>query len=151
MRLIAVGRIRPGPEHDLLERYRQRLLPRLELVEVPEGKGAPVEIKRREAASLLAALPSNAYLVALDEGGEQPDSLGFSVRLEAWLGAGRPLCFMIGGAEGLDSTVLARADASLSLGSLTWPHMLVRGLLAEQLYRARAIATGHPYHRAGRP
>ncbi len=151
MRLIAVGRIKPGPERDLLERYRQRLQPKLNLVEVPEGRGAPAEIKRREAEALLAALPNGALLVAMDEGGEQPDSLRFSARLESWLGSGRPLCFMIGGAEGLDGSVMARADASLSLGAMTWPHMLVRGLLAEQLYRARAISTGHPYHRAGRP
>ncbi|MCQ8279581.1 23S rRNA (pseudouridine(1915)-N(3))-methyltransferase RlmH [Acetobacteraceae bacterium KSS8] len=151
MRLIAVGRLRPGPERDLLERYRQRLQPKLDLVEVPEGRGAPGEIKRREAEALLAALPGGAFLVAMDEGGEQPDSLRFSARLEAWLGSGRPLCFMIGGAEGLDASVMARADARLSLGAMTWPHMLVRGLLAEQLYRARAISTGHPYHRAGRP
>jgi 23S rRNA (pseudouridine1915-N3)-methyltransferase len=63
----------------------------------------------------------------------------------------RPLAFIIGGAEGLDATVMTRADHTLSLGPLTWPHMLVRVLLAEQLFRARAIATGHPYHRAGRP
>ncbi len=151
MRLIAVGRIRPGPERALLDRYRERLNPKLELVEVAEARGSAAEIKRREAASLLAALPPNAFLVALDEGGEQPSSARLATRLEAWLGCGRPLCFMIGGAEGLDGSVLARADAGLSLGCLTWPHMLVRGLLAEQLYRARAIATGHPYHRAGRP
>ncbi|WP_419728635.1 23S rRNA (pseudouridine(1915)-N(3))-methyltransferase RlmH [Lichenicola sp.] len=151
MRLIAVGRMKDGPERDLLERYQQRLAPRLELVEVPEGRGAPIEIKRREAQALLAVLPPAALVVALDEGGERPDSLGFAARLEAWLVAGRPLCFVIGGAEGLDASVMARADASLSLGAMTWPHMLVRGLLAEQLYRARAISTGHPYHRAGRP
>jgi 23S rRNA (pseudouridine1915-N3)-methyltransferase len=71
--------------------------------------------------------------------------------LERWLGLGRPLCFLIGGAEGLDAAVLARADYSLSLGKLTWPHLLVRAMLAEQLYRARSIVAGHPYHRAGRP
>jgi 23S rRNA (pseudouridine1915-N3)-methyltransferase len=71
--------------------------------------------------------------------------------LERWLGLGRPVCFLIGGAEGLDATVIARADHKLSLGMLTWPHMLVRVMLAEQLYRARSIAAGHPYHRAGRP
>lgn len=151
MRLIAVGRLKDGPERALLERYVQRLSPRLELVEVTEARGSPAEIKRREAQALLAALPANALAVALDEGGEQPSSLLLAARLEAWLGSGRPLCFLIGGAEGLDASVLARAEASLSLGRLTWPHMLVRGLLAEQLYRARAISTGHPYHRTGRP
>ena len=80
-----------------------------------------------------------------------PDSIGFAALLERWLGLSRPLCFLIGGAEGLDAFVLARADARLSLGPLTWPHMLARIMLAEQLFRARAIVTGHPYHRAGRP
>jgi 23S rRNA (pseudouridine1915-N3)-methyltransferase len=63
----------------------------------------------------------------------------------------RPLCFLIGGAEGLDRTVIARADFTLSLGRMTWPHLLVRAMLAEQIYRARSIAAGHPYHRFGRP
>jgi len=151
MRLVAVGRMKDGPERDLLERYRQRLVPKLEIVEVPEARGAPAELKRREGQALLGALPPGGFVVALDEGGEQPGSLELSRRLEAWLGSGRPLCFVIGGAEGLDDAVLDRSDARLSLGRLTWPHMLVRPLLAEQLYRARAIATGHPYHRAGRP
>ncbi len=151
MRLIAVGRSRPGPERALLERYAQRLRPPLELVEVPDGRGAAVEIKRREAQALLAALPPAAFAVALDEAGAQVASLPFAARLETWLGGSRPVCFLIGGAEGLDAAVLARADATLSLGAMTWPHMLVRGLLAEQLYRARSIAACHPYHRAGRP
>ena len=151
MRLIAVGRLKDGPERALLDRYVQRLLPRLDLVEVPDARGAPVEARRREAQGLLGCLPANALAVALDEGGERPDSVGFSARLEGWLGSGRPLCFLVGGPDGLDGSVLARADATLSLGAMTWPHMLVRGLLAEQLYRARAISTGHPYHRAGRP
>ncbi|HEX5326135.1 MAG TPA: 23S rRNA (pseudouridine(1915)-N(3))-methyltransferase RlmH, partial [Acetobacteraceae bacterium] len=71
--------------------------------------------------------------------------------VERWLGLGRPLCFLIGGAEGLDAPVLARADHRLSLGPLTWPHFLARAMLAEQLFRARSITSGHPYHRAGRP
>ncbi len=151
MRLIAVGRLKNGPERALLERYVQRIMPRLELVEVPDARGAPVEAKRREAQSLLGCLPPHALAVALDEGGEHLDSRSFSARLDGWLGSGRPLCFLVGGTDGLDASVLARAHASLSLGAMTWPHMLVRGLLAEQLYRARAISTGHPYHRAGRP
>lgn len=151
MRLIAVGRLKDGPERVLLERYVQRLVPKLELVEVAEARGSPAEIKRREAQALLGLLPANALAVALDEGGAQLSSLVFASRLDGWLGSGRSLCFLIGGAEGLDASVLARADASLSLGSMTWPHMLVRGLLAEQLYRARMISTGHPYHRSGRP
>ncbi len=71
--------------------------------------------------------------------------------LTGWLESARPVCFVIGGAEGLDARVLARADHAISLGRMTWPHLLVRVMLAEQLFRARSIAAGHPYHRAGRP
>ena len=151
MRLIAVGRLRAGPEAELFARYNARLRPALAVTEVAEGRGAPAEIKRREAEALLAALPPHALAVALDMGGAAPDSPGLATLLERWLGASRPLCFLLGGAEGLDGSVLARADTALSLGPLTWPHMLVRPMLAEQLFRARAIASGHPYHRAGRP
>ena len=151
MRLIAVGRLKGGPEAELFDRYNTRLRPKIDVTEIPEASGAPGEAKRREGAALLAALPSNAFAVALDLGGIAPDSEELARHLERWLGTSRPLCFLIGGAEGLDGPVVARADFVLSLGKLTWPHMLVRPLLAEQLYRARAIAMGHPYHRAGRP
>ena len=151
MRLIAVGRQRDSPEATLFARYQARLRPALVVTEIPEARGAPAEIKRREATALLAALPDAAFAVALDSGGEAPDSAGLAALLERWLGLGRPLCFLIGGAEGLDQAVIARADHVLSLGPLTWPHLLVRVMLAEQLYRARSIATGHPYHRAARP
>jgi len=100
---------------------------------------------------LLAVLPVGAFAVALDQGGEAPGSEGLARLVERWLGHGRTLCFLVGGAEGLDPAVLARADAVLSLGPMTWPHLLVRALLAEQLYRAQCIRTGHPYHRAWRP
>jgi len=151
MRMIAVGRLRAGPEAELFARYNARLRPPLTVTEVTEGRGAPAEIKRREGEALLAALPPAAFVVALDLAGQAPDSESLSALLERWLGLSRPVCFLIGGAEGLDAPVLVRADAALSLGRLTWPHMLVRVLLAEQLFRARAIASGHPYHRAGRP
>ncbi len=151
MRLIAVGRLRGGPEAELFARYAGRLRPELALTEVPEGVGSVAEVKRREAAALLAALPAGGFAVALDLGGAAVDSLALSGLVERWLGLGRPVCFLVGGAEGLDGSVLARADYVLSLGLLTWPHFLVRGMLAEQLYRARSISSGHPYHRAGRP
>jgi len=151
MRLIAVGRMKPGPEAELLSRYQKRLVPRLDVLEVPEARGSVAEVKRRESQALLGALPPSAYVVAMDEGGRTYDSAAFSRRLEGWLELPRPLVFLIGGAEGLDAPVIERADETLSLGSMTWPHMLVRGLLAEQLYRARAISTNHPYHRNGRP
>jgi 23S rRNA (pseudouridine1915-N3)-methyltransferase len=151
VRLIAIGRLRPGPELALFDRYNDRLRPRLEVTELPEAEGAPSEIKRRESQALLAAVTSKTQLVALDLGGPALSSEAFASRLESWLASGRPLAFMIGGAEGLSSEVLDRADQVLSLGPLTWPHMLVRVMLAEQLFRARSIASCHPYHRAGRP
>ena len=151
MRLIAVGRLRAGPEAELFARYNARLRPPLAVTEVAEGRGSPAEVKRRECEALLAATPAQALAVALDSGGVGPDSEGLAALLERWLGSSRPLCFLLGGAEGLDAAVLARADAALSLGPMTWPHLLVRPMLAEQLFRARAIVSGHPYHRAGRP
>ena len=150
MRLLAIGRARQGPERDLFARYVLRLRPALELVEIAEARGQVAEIRRREGQALLAALPPSALTVALDETGDTLTSLALAAALEGWLGQGRPLCFVIGGAEGLDGAVIARADRTLSLGALTWPHMLARALLVEQLYRARSIATGHPYHRSGR-
>ena len=151
MRLIAVGRLRDGPEAELFARYNARLRPKIEVFEVAEAPGSATEAKRREGAALLAALPANAHAVALDLAGITPDSEGFARDLERWLGQSRPVCFLIGGPEGLDGAVIARADAVLSLGRLTWPHRLVRVLLAEQVFRARAIAANHPYHRSGRP
>ena len=151
MRLIAVGRLRGGPEAELFARYNARLRPALAVTEVAEGRGAPAEIKRREADALLAALPAAAFVVALDSGGEALDSMALAARLERWLASSRIVCFVVGGAEGLDAAVLAQADAVLSLGPLTWPHLLVRPMLAEQVFRAQCIASGHPYHRAGRP
>lgn len=151
MRLIAVGKLRPGPEAALFARYNARLRPALAMTEVADGAGAPLEAKRREAAALLRALPDPAFAVALDSGGPATDSVALARSLERWLGQPRPLCFIIGGAEGLDGAVLGRADHRLSLGPLTWPHLLVRVLLAEQLFRAQSILSGHPYHRAGRP
>jgi 23S rRNA (pseudouridine1915-N3)-methyltransferase len=151
MRVIAIGRARDEPEAALFARYVTRIRPALTLTELPDGKGAPTETKRREGEALLAALPAAAFAIALDLAGETLDSETFAVRLDGWLGLARPICFLIGGAEGLDRPVLARADFTLSLGRLTWPHLLARAMLAEQIYRARAIAAGHPYHRSGRP
>ncbi len=149
--VMAIGRLRDEPEAALFARYAGRTRPKLGLVELTEARGAPAEVKRREGAALLGALPANAFVVVLDLGGEAVDSVRFASKVERWLGMGRPVCFLIGGAEGLDAPVLARADAMLALGAMTWPHFLARAMLAEQLYRARCIATGHPYHRDGRP
>jgi 23S rRNA (pseudouridine1915-N3)-methyltransferase len=151
MRVLAIGRARDGPEAALFARYTARIRPALTLTELADGKGSPVEIKRREADALLAALPREALAIVLDADGEMLDSAALALRLEGWLTLARPLCFLIGGAEGLDRAVLARADFTLSVGRMTWPHLLVRAMLAEQIYRARSIAAGHPYHRSGRP
>jgi len=147
LRLLAVGRLRQGPEAELFARYNARLRPRFTVTEVAEGRGAHAELRRREGAALLAGLPDPAFVVALDATGTLPGSEEFARLLERWLAAGRPVCFLVGGAEGLDAPVLARADYTLSLGRLTWPHLLARVLLAEQVYRAQSIAAGHPYHR----
>ena len=147
LRLIAVGRLRQGPEAALFARYNERLRPRLAVTEIAEARGAPVEVKRREGEALLGALPDPAFVVALDPTGAMPDSEELAHLLERWLGGSRPICFMIGGAEGLHTAVTARAGYVLSLGRMTWPHFLARVMLAEQVYRARSIAAGHPYHR----
>src|SRR4051812_8475959 len=151
MRLIAVGKLRPGPERELFDRYNARLRPALTVTEIAQGTGAPLEAKRWEAASLLRAVPDGAFAVALDLAGAAPTSDDMARLLERWLGQSRPLCFLVGGPEGLDRAVTDRADHVLSLGPMTWPHMLVRVMLAEQLYRAQSSLAGHPYHRSGRP
>jgi 23S rRNA (pseudouridine1915-N3)-methyltransferase len=151
MHLIAIGRLRSGPEADLFARYNTRLRPRLTVTELPEERGTPAVVKRREGAALLGALPRDAFVVPLDLGGHMLNSEAFAGRLNQWAALSRPVSFLIGGAEGLDAPVIARADYLLSLGAMTWPHFLARAMLAEQLYRAQAIGQGHPYHRAGRP
>jgi 23S rRNA (pseudouridine1915-N3)-methyltransferase len=151
MQLIAIGRLKGGPEAELFERYNTRMRPSLKVTELLEERGPAPVIKQKEGAGLLAALPRDAFVVPLDLGGHELDSAVFADRLNRWTSLSRPVCFLIGGAEGLDASVIARADYVLSLGRMTWPHLLVRALLAEQLYRAQAITRGHPYHRAGRP
>jgi 23S rRNA (pseudouridine1915-N3)-methyltransferase len=149
--IVAVGRLKPGPERALYEHYAARLRPPPAVVEIAEGRGDAAEARRREGAAILAALPPGSLAVAMDLGGEAPGSEAFAALLDRWAGTGKPLAFVIGGAEGLDPVVLARAAHRLSLGPMTWPHFLVRGMLAEQLYRAQAIRQNHPYHRAWRP
>ena len=108
----------------------------------------PALLKAREADLVLGALPAGARLVALDRSGATWSSRDFAERLAAWRDRGSgAIAFAIGGAEGLGAAVIDRADEVLSLGALTWPHFLVRGMLLEQLYRAQQILAGHPYHR----
>ncbi len=135
----------------MFARYAARIRPGLAVQEFDDGQGAPVEIKRREAVMLLGAVGAGDLVVVLDAGGAAPDSLELAGLLRRWMETGRKISFIIGGAEGLDASVIARADAVISFGKLTWPHMLARVMLAEQVYRAQMILAGHPYHRAGRP
>lgn len=152
MRLLAIGRApAKAPEMELFARYAKRIKPALALLEFTDGVGSPAEIKRREADVFLSALKPDEFVIALDQDGAVPDSPELARLLAGWIERSKKLAFVIGGAEGLDASVLARAGAKLSLGRLTWPHMLVRPMLAEQIYRAQMILTGHPYHRAGRP
>ena len=125
-----------------------RISPRPLIVECPDGRGSPVEIRRREAITLLGAVPADALAVGLDRTGLTLSSLEFASRLDAWLAGGRPVVFLIGGAEGFDPSVRARAATLVSFGPQTWPHLLARVMLLEQLWRARSISAGHPYHRA---
>jgi 23S rRNA (pseudouridine1915-N3)-methyltransferase len=119
------------------------------IVEVEERRSLPPEqLKLREGELILGALPAGVPFVALDERGAQWSSRALAERIAAWRDQGESqLVFAIGGADGLHRAVLDRADVILALGSMTWPHLLVRGMLLEQLYRAQQILAGHPYHR----
>ncbi len=148
--LAAVGRARAGSARDLYEDYVGRLSSPLTLREVEIRRAAaPGELRRLEAELLVAAVPATAVIVALDEAGATLSSVAFARRIESWRDGGTgDLAFLIGGADGHGEAVRRRADLLLSLGPMTWPHLLVRGLVAEQLYRAQQILAGHPYHRA---
>lgn len=143
--LAAVGRARDGPVRALVDDYTGRLPWPFALKEIAEQAGD--RHREREGEKLLAVLPEYAFLVALDSRGRQMSSEA----LAAWIGARRDdgcrdLALVIGGADGLAPDVLHRAGLILSLGSMTWPHLMVRAMLAEQLYRASTILAGHPYH-----
>ena len=148
--IVAVGRARDGPEGALCRGYLARLPWDVRVVEV-EAKGrasGAAELKRREAELLLDATPERAVVVALDEAGKSLSSAAFAERMGRWIEDGAELAFVLGGADGLDESVRRRASLLLSLGPMTWPHLLARALLAEQLWRAHSILSGHPYHRA---
>jgi 23S rRNA (pseudouridine1915-N3)-methyltransferase len=149
MRIViaAIGRSRKGPEQQILDTYIKRLPWTVTVEDFAEPSGA--DRQAREGERLLKAVPAGATVVALDERGEALDSVGFAERLKRWRDAGvRDVAFLIGGADGHGAAVRARAEMRLSLGPMTWPHLMVRGMLAEQLYRASTILAGHPYHRA---
>ncbi len=148
--VIAVGRARRGPEADLLTAYSERLRWPLTVREVEERRPLPVEERRRrEGRLLLEATPEHAHVIVLDGAGRTLSSEALARHLACQRDAGtRSVAFLIGGADGHDQAVLARADLALSLGPMTWPHMMVRPMVAEQVFRAQCILEGHPYHRA---
>jgi 23S rRNA (pseudouridine1915-N3)-methyltransferase len=149
--VAAVGRDRASSTRDLFEDYCRRSSWPIRLVEIAPRSRLPTERRQaHEAERLLAAVPDQAVAVALDEHGRQLDSLAFARQLGRWRDQGASeLAFLIGGPDGLATSVLERAAAVIALGAMTWPHRLVRVMLAEQLYRAGTILSGHPYHRAG--
>ena len=137
--IAAIGKLKPGPHRDLAAHYAGRLRTPLAIREVEERrKLSPAELKAREAALLLDAIPKGATIVALDERGTALSSVDFAKRVARWRDSG---------ADGLAETVRRQAAFVLSLGPATWPHFLVRGMLLEQLYRAETLLAGHPYHR----
>ena len=151
LRLLAVGRDRSGLYAPAVGEYASRLARtvRFELAEVPEARklaGTP-RAREEEGATLLARIPAREHVVALDEHGEERTSVAFADRVRRWLERGRDVTLVIGGADGLASEVLARADEKLALSRLTLPHRLARLVLVEQLYRAMTILRGEPYHR----
>lgn len=151
MRIViaALGRARRGPIQELCDAYSKRLSWSLEIRELEAKKRLEgPELAAHEAELLLGQIPDGAVLVALDERGKDLDSPAFAERLGRWRDDGRgTIGFVIGGAAGLDPSVRAKAGLILSFGSLTWPHLLARAMLIEQIYRAETILAGHPYHK----
>lgn len=157
MRIIvaAIGRARADPTQALVQDYARRLVKNgpagltFELIETEERrKLAGDALRAAEAELLLARLPRQATLIALDARGKSLSSEDFARRLQRWRDDGvGDLAFVIGGADGLDAALIQRASFVLSLGAMTWPHLMVRAMLAEQIYRAQSILLGHPYHR----
>ncbi len=152
--VCAVGRLRAGPERLLTDDYYDRFTRTGRPVGLTFAGEVEVEDKKNlgmgaEGDLLARALPAAAVLVTLDERGKVLTSPDFAAQLARWRDGGRQdVAFVIGGADGIDPSLRARADFSLSFGAMVWPHMLVRVMLAEQLYRAVTILGGGPYHRA---
>jgi 23S rRNA (pseudouridine1915-N3)-methyltransferase len=152
-----VGRMKPGPDTQMVDRYLERLrkagpaigLELLGVTEVPESRAQSAPERRREEAERLDAHRRDAALFLLDERGRNLPSVDLAQRIGALKdGGARTLIFAIGGPDGHDDRLRASCDFSLSFGAQTWPHQLVRIMLAEQLYRCATILSGHPYHRA---
>lgn len=156
--VIAVGRLKQGPERELCDRYVERLddlarklgFRELAVTEILESRARdPSRRMAEEAAAISSAIPARGVVVALDERGKNLDSAGFARQLGRWRDEGiANTSFVIGGADGLSPELRDKAQLALAFGSATWPHQMVRCMLLEQLYRAATILAGHPYHRA---
>ena len=153
IRVLAVGARQPAWVTDAFSEYAGRL-PRnwqFRVQELPlanRGRQRTPQSKDQESETILASLRDSERMIALDEHGKQPDSVQLSTWLADWQGDGRDVCLVIGGPDGLSPACLDAAERRWSLSRLTLPHGLVRVMLAEQLYRAWTLQTGHPYHRA---
>jgi 23S rRNA (pseudouridine1915-N3)-methyltransferase len=155
--VIAVGRLKQGPERELAETYRKRAeaigrtlgLREIEIVEIRESRAQDAERRRTEESIAIAnVVPERAMLVVLDERGDNLDSAALAGLLREWRAEDRPaVCFVIGAADGLADSLRRDAKRRLAFGAATWPHQLARVMLLEQLYRAGTILAGHPYHR----
>jgi 23S rRNA (pseudouridine1915-N3)-methyltransferase len=138
LHIIARGKIGRGPEAELVDRYLKRIAWPVKMTELPEKGGKPPP-----------AAP-NSVTVMLDEKGEALGSVAFAQRLERWRDEGRREArFLIGGADGFGEEERAGADLLLAFGAATWPHLLARSMIAEQLFRATSLLANHPYHREG--
>jgi 23S rRNA (pseudouridine1915-N3)-methyltransferase len=156
--VAAVGRLRDGPERELVDRYRKRAeglgrrlgIRNLEIIEVHESRAADVGKRMTEESIAIAnVIPDKAAVVLLDGRGDHLDSAALAGQIGRWRDAGLPAAvFIIGGDDGLAPALRERATLRLAFGAATWPHQLVRAMLLEQLYRAMTILAGHPYHRA---
>lgn len=158
MRIViaAIGRMKQGPERELVARYLDRAkasgkplaLTGFDILEFAESRASSADSRKDEEARILRAALPEGIVVALDEHGRSLASAAFATQLSRWRDDGRPaISFVIGGADGLDPAFAKAADLTLSFSPLTWPHQLVRIMLAEQLYRTTTILSGHPYHR----
>ena len=154
--LVAIGRLKDGPERELCERYRDRAvalgrtigLSGPDIAELSEGRGRRPDERKREEADAILAKVQPGLVIALDERGRSLGSEAFAERLAAARDGGTAhATFIIGGADGLSETLRERAELTLAFGALTLPHQIVRALVLEQIYRAMTIISGHPYHR----
>ncbi|MBV9531159.1 MAG: 23S rRNA (pseudouridine(1915)-N(3))-methyltransferase RlmH [Bradyrhizobium sp.] len=156
--VIAVGRLKRGPERELAERYRKRFddiarrlgFSRLHVQEISESRAREALARiAEEGSAISAAIPQDCVLVTLDERGESIDSQALAFRLSRWRDQSiSSAVFVIGGADGLSPELAGKEKLKLAFGAATWPHQMVRVMLLEQLYRAATILLGHPYHRA---